>query len=385
MKLVSDKKITFLLLALYLSLLVQGLNDGVLGVAWPSISKEMTAPLEMAGLLSMTAFTMYSIVVSQFGRLSQIFKPQTTTIMGIGVMVLANLGFFFAPYFFLLFIFIGLMSSGQALIEGSVTSYLARHFSARHMSWGLCFWGMGATVSPLIMARMINNFDWRIGYLVILLIQAGIAILVFTSNKQKVWFKTEKLELVKKNETVGKVKFSYQALQIAIFFFATGTQTTVGFWINSVMLDRGLSVIEAGDFSGMYFGSIMAGRMIFGSMANRVLNMHMIRIGIAIAICGGFILMFTNSLIGMAIMGFGFSPVYPCLLHETGKRFSPDVLDRQMGYQMSAAGFGEIISTVMGFILVYISMDALFPIVIIIMFCVFIMNEDMNRKRFKEQ
>ena len=383
LKLTSDKKIVFLLISLYLSLLVQGLNDGALGVAWPSIAKEMTAPLEMAGLLSMTAFTMYSIVVSQFGRISLIFKPQTTTLLGIFIMVFSNLGFFFAPYFFLLFIFIGLVASGQALIEGSINSYLARHFSARHMNWGLCFWGMGATVSPIIVAYMIEGFNWRYGYLAILVIQSIIGILVFFSIKKNVWLKSEKIERTEKIKATSKINISYQALQISLFFFATGTQTMVGFWIYTVMLYRGLSNIEAGVFPALYFGSIMTGRVIFGSMANRVKNMYMIRIGIGIAIFGSFLLMFTNSIVGMAIIGLGFSPIYPCLLHETGKRFSSDVLDRQMGYQMSAAGFGEIISTAMGFILAHISMESLFPVVIIIMFLVFMMNENMELRRLK--
>lgn len=379
------KKITILLIILYLCFLVQGLNDGVLGVAWPEIRQEMALPLEYAGFLTIVAFTSYSIVSSQFGKISKFIKPQKIALGGIFLMVIANFGFFIAPLFFLLIIFIGLIAAGQALIESSISSFLAKHFTARHITWGLCFWGMGASISPLIMSQIILFFNWRFGYLAIVLIQAVIGFILYASIKNGIWIKDGVASRKIKEKIPIKINLSYQLLQMSIFFIFTGTQTAMGFWVHSVMLEsRGLSVVEAGLYPALFFGFIMIGRIIFGSLAGRLSNMWLIRIGLCIALIGIMILILRTNIFAIMLIGFGLSPVYPCLIHETTRRFNPQALDRQMGFQLSAAGFGEIISFLMGFILAIISLEFLFPIVFALLSATFIINEILELQVIKK-
>ncbi|MNP43971.1 hypothetical protein D3C76_1378160 [compost metagenome] len=50
------------------------------------------------------------------------------------------------------------------------------------MSWLHCFWGVGATAGPMIMATfLLGNDSWRDGYLVVACIQfALVIVLIFT-------------------------------------------------------------------------------------------------------------------------------------------------------------------------------------------------------------
>lgn len=49
-----------------------------------------------------------------------------------------------------------------------LNNYVAAHYKAHHMSWLHCFWGVGATLGPVIMAGFISGGGhWRSGYLTV--------------------------------------------------------------------------------------------------------------------------------------------------------------------------------------------------------------------------
>jgi len=76
------------------------------------------------------------------------------------------------------------------------------------------------------------------------------------------------------------------------------------------------------------------------------------------------------------LVGFGFGPVFPCLMHETARRYSPEATTKLVGYQVAAVGVGVGVSTFgMGRLLAGISLNALFPAVIIGMLAVVLLNE----------
>lgn len=374
-------KIKIILTVSFLAYLVQGLNDGALGVAWPNMRYELLMPLEFAGILTITAFMSYSIVVSQFGKVSNYLKPQQIALLGIFLVIIANLGLFVAPNFFIILVMVSIIAGGQAFIESSINTYLARHFTARYINFGLCFWGMGATIGPIIMSQMVNAFNWRLGYFAILFIQISVGILMYFSIKKGAWIQES---TVITDNTIKqcnyRIKFTYQFLQMIIFFIFTGTQTAFGFWIYTVMLEsRNLSISAAGMYPALYFGFIMVGRIFFGAMAKKFSNMWLIRIGIVTSFIGVLILSFTTHIFAVMLVGFGISPIFPCLIHETTRRFPPFVLNRQMGYQLSAAGFGEIISSFLGIILALTSLESLFYVIAITLTIGFLANEAMGK------
>jgi predicted MFS family arabinose efflux permease len=121
---------------------------------------------------------------------------------------------------------------------------------------------------------------------------------------------------------------------------------------------------------------LMAGRFIFGYVTDRFSGSNVIRTGLLLSVSGLLILTFTNNIVGIALVGFGFAPVFPCLMNETKNRFNPAILSKLVGLQVAAAGAGVALSAiVMGRILNLISLEALFPTVIICVVITFCMNE----------
>jgi fucose permease len=94
----------------------------------------------------------------------------------------------------------------------------------------------------------------------------------------------------------------------------------------------------------VYFGAIMVGRFAIGLVANRLGNRLLVRLGIGLSIVGVLLFMLNGpyalSLLALALVGLGFAPVYPSLMHETATRFAPDVARVVIGRQAGCAYVG---------------------------------------------
>ena len=373
-----------LLSAIYLSFIALGLPDGALGLAWPIIRKEMAMPLEAVSIMTTVSSVFYVLVSSQNGRISKYIGIDKMNLLGLSFFVAAFLVFSVAPNFALLVVMAIFVGTGAGLIDTSLNDYMSRHFSARHMNWMHCFWGMGAAISPIIMTQMILLGSWRAGYASIAGIQGFVAVLVAVSIAKGAWKRSgEKEEEAKEqHKEEGRTRRYLSArkhgfLQMLTFFLLVGVEGSVALWISSILIEsRGLSVEAAGIFPAAYFAAIMAGRLFFGFAAAKLGNMAIMRTGLALAAAGIVVLAFTNSVIGIVLAGLGIAPIFPCLMHESSRRFAPDVLSRLVGYQIAAAGAGgATFAVLMGLSLSRISLESLFPIMLVLAVAVTAINE----------
>jgi fucose permease len=154
-----------LLILIYLSFISLGLQDSLLGAAWPSMYNLLGVPLYYAGFISMivaagtvisAAFSVY--VIRRFGTAK-------TVAACILLTASALFGFSFSNSFiFLCFLAIPLGLGGGS-IDAALNNYVAIHYKARHMSWLHCFWGLGASIGPIIMSLfLLHRSSWNLGY-----------------------------------------------------------------------------------------------------------------------------------------------------------------------------------------------------------------------------
>ena len=384
------KNIYILLAAAYLSFVALGFFDGAFSVAWPVLRYDMRLELEQAGVLIIVNSIFWTLSGSQIGRLLRYTSSEKLTLFGITALMLALLGFSLAGSFGALMFVAGLAGFGSGLIDSGLNSYMARNFSSRHMNWLHCCWSMGAAISPIIMAQMIMSASWRVGYVSLAAIQGVIAVFVLISMLCGAWIIREGRTHNSSSLDTTNARFltqpHFQYMHMAIFFLFMGVDYSIGFWTTSVLLEsRGLDIEHAGMYPAVYFASIMLGRIVSGYLAKYFRNITMIRVGFMLAITGIMILMHSNSLFGMSLIGFGLAPIYPCLMHETSRRFAPDVLAKLVGYQVASASLGvAILGPATGLILTHISLEALFPIGIFFAVSVFTINEAIEAMSKKE-
>lgn len=364
---------TYMLLGvIYLSFIALGMPDGALGLAWPIIREDMGMPLEALSVLTTVASISYITISSQNGRLSKYMGTDKKNLLGLSLLVMAYLAFSIAPNFVVLVIMTIFAGTGAGLIDTGLNDFMSKNFSSRYMNWMHCFWGMGAAISPIIMAQMILIGGWRMGYAAVAGLQGFVAVLVVFTIIKGVWKREEsKEEASAEGEKAQAEERRYLSagkhgfLQMLAFFLLVGAEGSLALWISSIMIEsRGMTVEAASIFPATFFACIMIGRFAFGFVADKLSNMSIMRIGMALNAVGVLVLATTGSVAGMAMAGLGMAPMFPCLLHESSYRFAPSDLSKLVGYQMAAAGAGgATFALLMGQVLSRVSLEALYPIV----------------------
>jgi fucose permease len=374
---------TFFLVIIYLAFISLGLPDSLLGVSWSMMQSEFGAPLETAGLLFMTIAggTIISSFVS--GIVLKRFGTGIVTFVSCLMTAGALLGFHFAPSIFWLFICAIPLGLGAGAVDAGINNYVATHYKAHHMSWLHCFWGVGATLGPVIMAQFIvGQQSWRSGYLAIAGLQFILVVILFFTLP--LWNKvggnsngnsTEEQEITTSGLNEADVKnrkpMQIMGVKLALisFLFYCGAEATMGLWGSSFLVNvKELSVDVAAKWVSMYYAGITFGRFITGFITMKISNRTLIRMGQIIALVGAVLLLLpfpsTFSLAGFILVGLGLAPIFPCMLQETPIRFGQEHSQTIMGYQMAVAYTGStFLPPLLGFIAAR-STIGIFPFVI---------------------
>jgi fucose permease len=351
---------TFFLVIIYLAFISLGLPDSLLGVSWSLMQVEFKAPLETAGVLFMTIAG--GTIISSFisGTVLKKFGTGMVTFVSCFMTAGALLGFHFAPSIVWLFIFAIPLGLGAGAVDTGLNNYVASHYKAHHMSWLHCFWGVGATLGPIIVAQFISRDNsWRSGYFAIASIQfILVVILLFTLPLWK------KIEKVPKQEHENKIEESTSTLDEAYlenqkpwqirgvklallaFLFYCGAEAAVGLWGSSFLVNvKNLSIDVAAKWVSVFYAGITIGRFITGFITLKMSNQRLIRWGQIIALVGAILLFLPFpvlfSLAGFIMIGLGLAPIFPCMLHETPLRFGQKHSQTIMGYQMAIAYTGS--------------------------------------------
>ncbi|MFF2889648.1 MFS transporter [Paenibacillus sp. NPDC057967] len=377
---------TFFLIIIYLAFISLGLPDSMLGSAWPVMRLDMNASLGTAGVLSMViaANTIVSSLLS--GTVLRLFGTGKVTLVSCILTAGALVGFSWSPSLIWLVLFAIPLGLGAGSVDAGLNSYVAAHYKAHHMSWLHCFWGVGASLGPIIMASfMAGDNLWRQGYLAVAGIQFLLVIILFVTLP--LWDKVAKSSKVvqsdhetpdqRKEETAhapGTVKsWRVRGVNLALltFVFYSGVEASVGLWGSSFLVNiKDLPAATAAQWVSLFYVGITVGRMLTGFITFKVNNRMLIRYGQWVALAGTVLLILPLpsivSLAGLMIIGLGLAPIFPCMLHETPARFGKGHAPSIIGYQMAAAYTGSTLVPPLLGLLASNSTIGIFPMFIIL-------------------
>lgn len=352
-----------LLIVIYLIFISLGLPDSILGSSFPAIANNLQIREDLAGYVGLvvSGCTILSSLLSD----KMIKKFSEKIVVSISILLTASGLVLFslttkAMYwtFFLDAILLGL---GAGAIDSALNNYVALHYSAIHMNWLHCSWGIGASISPLIIASFIdsnnNSIGWNKGVLVIAIIQLCIALLSFMCIPLwKKAFPNEKIKVKeeKKQEESKLVSgdniFKNPVFYLAMlgFFCYCGLETTTGNWAGFFFSQgKGFTTQQAARLDSMFFIGITIGRFICGPLSLKIKEKNMIRLGETILLLGTILSMlpFSNvvSIIGFALIGLGCAPIYPAIIRSTPYRFSKTFSQHAMGLEMAIAYCGNLV------------------------------------------
>lgn len=337
------------LIVIYIVFISLGLPDSLLGVAWPVLHGELNVPESFASVFSIIVGVCTGGVSFISGTLIRKFGTARVTLASIFITAFGLIGISFSPNIVLMIIFSVILGYGAGAIDTGVNNFVSLHYNASHMNFLHCFWGVGVTVSPMIMSVFLdgNEGSWRNGYRVVALLQVLIALSVVAVLKK--WLNMEKstrnpdeaegekeekgfLEIIK----IKGVPFSILSLGLYCSMeFICGTWGAT-YIVNVFALEPA----EAAKWVSLYFGGIMLGRLVSGFVATKLGDNKLIKVGIAFSFLGIAVLLLPigkASLIGFLIMGFGFGPVFPSVLHNIPERFGAKYSADITGFHMGGA------------------------------------------------
>lgn len=392
---------TFFLVIIYMAFISLGLPDSLLGVAWPVMRLELNAPFGAAGLVSMiiSGGTIVSSLAS--GKIIKRFGTGKVTLISCVMTACSLLGFYFAPSLVWLTFLAVPLGLGAGSVDAALNNYVATHYKAHHMSWLHCFWGVGATLGPIIMSWCIGNQNsWRKGYIIIATIQFTLAILFFVTlplwnreangvNSNQVNLNAEEKDTkgVLIGGTVKEIKpLQIRGVKLALisFLFYCGTESTMGLWGSSFLVNiKELTPAVAAGWVSLYYGGITVGRLITGFITFKVSNRILIRMGQVIALTGAVVLLLPLpticSLVGFIMVGLGCAPIYPCMLHETPTRFGKESSQSIIGYQMAIAYTGStFLPPLLGWVASYTTIGILPFLISVYIIVMFVGSEKIN-------
>ncbi len=381
MKLSNTTRNRILLSIIYLSFISLGLPDGSLGISWPLMRLDFNQPIEAAGLII--------LITLPLSALSSIYSHTLSNKLGIGKVTFLSalltasslLGIGFSKNYTMLVLFSIGLGLGQGAVDSLLNSYVAKHYSSRHMTWLHGFWGVGATLGPTIMTTVLKlKSTWSFAYMSLSTLQYLIAFILFLSLS--FWLSDSN----NSSQSKLKVQFDYRMIYgIALFFLYVGIELSVGLWTNSYLVEEiGLLPSVSGYIIASYYASIMSGRFLSGFISNRLGNRNMIRLGLALSGIGAlFLILFRDiNLIRMSLIliGLGFAPLYPSMMHETPKRFKSEQANVLISYQVGIAYIGgTIISTGLGYLFTPFGLSILYPIIMSFILLMVIISEIYNR------
>ncbi|MDR0831971.1 MAG: MFS transporter [Bacillales bacterium] len=368
----------FLLVIIYISFISLGLPDAILGSAWPMIHLDINAQLASAGIISLIVSlgTLISGLLSS--RLILKLKIGKVTLISTLLTSFALLGFSFSNSLWQMCLLAFPLGLGAGTIDAALNNYVSLHYKARHMNWLHSFWGVGATLGPIIMSFFLGaSQKWRSGYRIIFLIQITLAIIMFFSLP--LWHENQEKE--NKKFISNKEAFLIKGVKFALLGFITycGYEQATGLWTSSYLVTiKGLNFETSALWVSLFYIGISLGRILSGFLSIKVSSLNLVRYGCMLGIIGVIFLFLPSyfCLVGLILIGLGASPYYPQMMHETPKRFGELSSSAVMGLQMASASLGVIVlPPLIGLLTNWFSL-MVFPITLLILEIIaFICNE----------
>lgn len=373
---------TALLIIIYIAFIGLGIPDSLFGTAWPAIYSEFELPISFGSFVTIiiSCGTVLSSVISSkiISRLGTNKVSAYSTLL----TALALLGFSFASNLWVMCFWAIILGIGAGAIDVALNNYVAIHYSATHMSFLHCFYGVGVSVSPYILSLVIaGNFGWRGGYRIAFAIQLIITLLLFLSLP--LWRKAhggenESEENTHKDLSFGSVlKIPGVKMMCSLFIASCAIECTCGGWGSTFLVEyKHLPAEKAAQIIMIYYIGMTLGRFLSGVLAAKLHSWKIIKLGQIVLGLALLLLILPGGVylcaLGMFLIGLGNGPLFPNFNYLTPENFGSDISQSIIGIQMASAYIGIMIAPTVCGLLGQVFGMVIFPFYLIVFYAIMI-------------
>ncbi len=376
----------------YLSFISLGLPDGLLGVAWPSIRAYFQLPLDALGSLLVMFTIGYLLASFSTGRILARINVGALLAASCLATALSLFGYAMTQWWWIMVGLSTLAGLGAGAIDAGLNTYAATHFSAASVNWLHAFFGVGATLGPMIMTSVLNaQQPWQWGYVIVgaaqLLLAAcfGLTHKLWANDQNEVGLAQDSASPISPAATRSTLRLPVAWLGLGVFFIYTGVEAAAGAWSYSLFTEsRGVSLITAGTWVSVYWGCLTAGRILSGFVVKHVpvpLLLRFCMLGIAL----GAAMMWLNltslfGFLGFAMIGLCCAPIFPSLIATTPERIGAAHTANAVGFQIAASVLGQaLLPSLAGVLARNFTLEILGPFVLSAALLLWVLFEGMAR------
>ncbi len=343
---------TLLLIIIYVAFIGLGVPDSLIGSAWPAIHTDIDIPVEMVSILTflVSGCTVLSSMFST--RIINNLGTAKITALSTAMTAFSLLGFSLVPTFWVMIPLSIVLGLGAGAIDSGLNNYVALHCKASHMNFLHCFYGVGVSISPYIMAQAFNDVGWRGGYRYAFYVQLAISSLLIFSIP--LWKKNsstrEKEEECGVVLSLGEMIKKSEIRQVWIIMFMTNAiEYACGVWGSTYLVEeKGFSIEHGALALTIYYVGMSIGRFVSGLLANKIGTWKRIYIGCVILGLAIVIMLLplhsVFAVAGLFLIGLGNGSVYPNMIHLTPHNFGKEVSQSIMGSQIAFAYIGVMLA-----------------------------------------
>jgi fucose permease len=354
--------VIWLVYAAFISL---GLPDGILGAAWPQMRVHFDAHLnDNWPMLSLaTCGGMLSSFTS--GLLLRRIGIKGVLLVTTFLTVTVILGYAASPSLTVLTALSFFLGLSNGAVDAGLNHFAANHLSSRHMNWLHASWGVGVSLGTVVVSgALVAQRTWRSAYVVVAALQLCLGIAFLRR------FPTLR-ESTRERDAPGKAThppfLSTLALptswsSMVTFFVYGGVECGTGLWIASLLHDgRHWSMKAASLMVTVYWGSLTVGRFLIGTVSQRTTPLSLVRSSLRGVVLGTTLIALSSAFAahptlaglltagGLLVTGFGLSPIFPMLMHDTPRSVGTPHALNLIGFQAATGALGyTLLPIVMG-------------------------------------
>ncbi|MBE2267244.1 MAG: MFS transporter [Anaerolinea sp.] len=332
----------------YAAFIGLGLVSGLINLAWAPMKEEFNIALDATLSALLLANTLGYLGASFFsGTVAARIGAGRLLIVGAGAMALGLSGYVIAPQWEIVILAGFITSVGNGLTDAGLNAYLAEHHGARAMNWLHACFGIGTTISPLIVTAILGgDQSWRVAYGAVAVLEVLLVVAFALSIS---WWKVSAVNHVEGNRiSIGAtLRRPIVWMGILLFLLYAGLEVTPAQWSSQLFTEaRGVDAAFAGILVSVYWGSFTIGRMIFGTLLKGF--SYRVLIGCIVAALIGALLFWWNPVaelgyLGLIILGFSQAPIFPLLISNTPRVVGAEYAPNAIGFQVAGAGIGVAI------------------------------------------
>jgi fucose permease len=311
----------------------------------------------------------------------------SSVLIGVGA-----LGYTLAPSWWTMVTFGLLLGLGNGLVDAGLNIFVARHYETRHMNWLHGFFGIGATLGPVVMNAILRaGQSWRWGYRLVVVLEVVVIVCLVITRK---WWandadadkqKADSPEPALQAGPLATLRLPMVWLGILLFMSHTGAELTAPQWAYSLFTEvRMVDPTVASLWISIFWGSLTVSRLVLGALSDRVGVDRMLRWCMIAMVVGAGLLWWNPvqlvSFLGLTAIGAGVALLFPSLISLTPRWVGPAHTANAIGFQVAAGSIGmSILPGIAGVLAERMGLEVIGPILLVSSLLVLLLFESMVR------